>query len=47
MRCSKCKMRDKCLSFKKHNDSNDIKLDIEIPFEYEMVDKEKTLLYII
>lgn len=41
MRCDKCLMSDKCLTFKKNNDLNDISLDIKIPFKYEIVNKDK------
>ena len=44
MRCDKCPMYNKCFNFKKNNDLldvNEIKLGVEIPFEYEFINKEK------
>lgn len=42
MRCYRCPMNDKCSSFKRSNDNSDeIKLNIDLPFEYEFIDKDK------
>lgn len=41
MRCDKCIMKEKCLTFKRNNDLNDVKLDVELPFEYEFLTKDK------
>jgi hypothetical protein len=41
MRCNKCVMKNKCLEFKKNNDLNNVKLNIEIPFKYKFINKEK------
>lgn len=41
MRCNKCVMSEKCLLFKRNNDLNDITLNIELPFEYKIINKEK------
>lgn len=41
MRCDKCIMKEKCLTFKKNNDSTDFQLNIKIPFEYELINKDK------
>jgi hypothetical protein len=49
MRCSKCPMYDKCFKFKHKNDSCDIDsivLGYEIPFDYEIIDKQKHSCYL-
>jgi len=40
MRCSKCPMKDKCLEYKKEQDSLDIEY-VNIPFEHKIIHKEK------
>jgi hypothetical protein len=40
MRCSKCKMKEKCTEYKKNNDQSEIK-KVNIPFEHEIIFKEK------
>jgi hypothetical protein len=40
MRCQKCIMKDKCLSFKNKQDNSNI-TQVNIPFDHEIIHKEK------
>lgn len=45
MRCAKCPMHDKCYSHKLRNDNSSI-TNIDIPFEYELVNKTNHTCYL-